>query len=273
MFDLLGVFGLSGFFVLTIAFVSYIVLSDYYHDFYFFIRNKQFKKKVLNENFSKIWDFLPTLMHTYESDWKKENSSISYEVFPNTFIHYTITDNGFCHEWNTLMVFEGKGQKIVFEMTYYNDEEGIQIQHDGFSKEKPNENIKNYMKQLKIHLDNIYTIKFGSYEEKEEKIELIVALDNDFHYQMTIINQLLSNLEKNSKWLDVETLYRIKETIPNDIKELVDVYESVEEKDSVQKDIELSLEIIIEKLQSFAKVVEDKKHKEIKKRRSIIENR
>lgn len=283
------------------SFLFYALAAENEEDTWFFLRKRQFNKKLLQHGHETIWSFLNQLTLTTELDWRKKGSYIIYEPYAHTTVCFQYFEYMSDDSLMEIEIIEGTGIKEVFNLCRFDNSGTIAYGRDSTRKHTLTGKDGLRMKQMLFHLNDIWCllrnedIKVKKDSLQEEKITLlntkktrhdvafekeIEAEKNDerlleqyFKDHLSTIYALLAELKQQEQWLSVESFHQINETFPNDLNGLSEAFQVIKDKEKVRADAESALQTIHQKLENFVEEVETNKHNVLIKRKLVIEKR
>lgn len=186
-------------------------------DALFFMRKRQFHQKVLNSGYQHTLELIETLLMSSEQDWQHVGRFMYYKPFSDTKI---VFENSY---GLNLSIFEGKGNKQVFELLYRNDSQKFDLKYDAMNKQglSPQEQFR--MQQVMVHLNEILIKnqrkedellqrheqkkKNDSFVKKEMKVAELLWLIKNYPSLQQVVKKdgftLSFTAEKDSKYLEI----------------------------------------------------------------------
>ena len=88
-----------------------------------------------------------------------------------------------------------------------------------------------------------------------------------------VIEEKLNALKTEEKWLSVESIHHLTETFPKDFKNYKELYQNINDKQSVEEEVVRALQFMMNELENYETEIEEKKKIALQRQEYIMEKR
>jgi len=209
-------------------------------------------------------------MNKSEVDWELSDDSMILSLEKGIQLEYATT------EQQEFLIRDTKGKRVLFRAWYVKEKNRVEAQYDQIAQRHITEGEKQFFLKFLITIDSYYErkkkkeIRMGE-KRKMSQLTLLEIMEQKIFPQR--LEQVLTEIEEDKRWLSRESLHKLEVTLPGDIKILNEAYGSLRDKNKGKREIEKSFAAIENIVSSMKEEIENNKLQELSIRRQIIEKR